>query len=594
MAALETVVVDGAEHVGIRRTEAGRSAVEVLSGLLGTVVSELRAEKNMRWRAAGLSYARPVRWLLALLGETPLPVVVSSLSAGVTTRVFRTAPQPVVPVPHAAGYAEFLAGHGIVLDTADRRAQIIAAAGDLAASVGGVIDADGEAALLDQIAALVEAPNAVLGSFDAKYLDVPEAILTTVMRKHQRYLPVTSAETGALLPYFIAVANGACDVDVVRAGNQAVLRARYEDAAFFFRADQRRSPADLKQGLGKLTFAEGLGSMADRAARIAAVADDLAGTAELSAADTATLRRAGELAKFDLASQMVVELSSLAGTMAQEYAARAGETPEVATALADMERPRSAGGQLPETCPGAVLALADRFDLLAGLFGTGARPTGSSDPFGLRRAALGAITILRDRPDLRAVTVGAGLAAAAKALAAQQVEVPQASLAEAAEFTVRRYEQALLDAGHEFSLVQAVLPLADVPAAADAALADLERLVGDPDFAALAAALQRCRRIVPADVAGSYDPAVLTEPAELALDEAVAGVRGRLAGAEHRADSVAGFVAAAGELTGPINDFFDKVMVMADDPAVRAARLGLLASVSELAAGLVDWSALDV
>ena len=587
---LQRVTINGVEHVGILVTDAGRGAVEVLSDLLGTVVFELRAEKNMRWRDAGLSFTRPVRWLLALLGTTPVPVAVSSLSAGVSTRVHRTAPEPVVTVPQADGYLDFLAGHDIYADTSVRRQQIVAAATDLARSVAGRIDVDGEGELIDQIAALVESPTAVLGSFDEKYLELPQAILTTVMRKHQRYLPVRgAAEDGAaLLPYFVAVANGSCDRDVVRAGYQSVLRARYEDAAFFWRADQQTAPADHLKGLAKLTFADGLGSMADRSRRIAAVAGDLAEEVELSDAERATLQRAGELAKFDLATQMVIELSSLAGTMAQEYAARAGESEPVASALAQMEEPRSAGGALPRSKSGALLALADRFDLLAGLFATGAKPTGSSDPFGLRRAALGIVGILRGTPELAAVTIFAGLAAAAETLTAQGVPVSDQTLADAREFTIRRYEQAVLDGGSPHDHVQAVLTLADSPAVADAALADLQELAGDEEFAALVTALDRCRRIVGSGVAPVYDASTFTEAAERDLHETVTMVSARWQGG-----SVAEFARTAAPLIAPINAFFDQVLVNADDPRVRAARLGLLATINGLAGGLIAWSELQ-
>ena len=588
VADLEVIEVDAVEHVGLTRIEPGRRAAEVLSGLLAEVVAELRAEKNMRWRDAGLSYSRPVRWLLTLLGTTPIPVAVSSLSSGRTTRVLRTDLEPVVVVAEADDYREFLASHGIVADSAERRTQIVAAAAELAIGAGGVVDLDAEADLLDQIAALVEAPNAVLGSFDPRYLELPTAVLTTVMRKHQRYLPVVSPADGSLLPHFVAVANGPCDRALVAAGFSDVLRNRYEDAAFFWRADLKVAPADFKGGLAKLTFADGLGSMADRAARIADTAAALASNLDVSDTDASTLARAGELAKFDLASQMVVELSSLAGTMAGVYARVAGESEAVATALVEMEQPRSAGAVVPRTVPGALLALADRFDLLAGLFATGARATGSSDPFGLRRAALGVIGILRARPDLAGVSIAAGLAAAAGRLRQDGVEVAQAALDEAAEFIARRYEQAVLDTAVEHRLVQAVLPLADRPAVADAALADLETLVAEDDFVALTAALQRSRRLVPTGTPAEYDAAALTDPAELDLHTAVAAA----ASTVRSARTLAEFAAAASPLAAGINTFFDNVLVMADDPAVRAARLGLLATINELAAGRLDWVAL--
>ncbi|HEX5119040.1 MAG TPA: glycine--tRNA ligase [Pseudonocardiaceae bacterium] len=567
------------DNVVAVRTDTGRGAVDVLSGVLGEVVAELRSDRNMRWNDPALSFIRPVRWLVALLGETEVPIAVSALRGGRTTRVHRTAASPTVDVPTADGYPEFLAGHDIVLDPAVRRATIVAAATELAAGVGGRIDVTGEAALLDEIGNLVESPTPILGSFAERYLELPPEILVTVMRKHQRYLPVRD-ERGALLPYFVTAANGSCEADVVRAGNEAVLRARYEDAAFFWRADLRTDPAVMKAGLTKLAFAEGLGSMADRADRIAGAA------LALSSAESATLAGAAALAKFDLGSRMVVELTSLAGTMAREYALRAGESAEVATALYEMERPRSTGDELPASEPGALLSLADRFDLMAGLFATGATPTGSSDPFGLRRAALGAVAVLRAVPAVRDVTLTSGLAVAAAQLRAQGVEVPDAALVEAREFAVRRYEQQLLDAGHDHRMVAAVLPLADSPAAADSTLAELERRSGEPGIADVVAALQRVRRIVPAEVAAGYDAALLTSPAEVelvgAVEKADLGVR----------RPFGEFVDVAATLVGPVNAFFDDVLVMAEEPALRDARLGLLATIRAAADQVLDWPAL--
>jgi glycyl-tRNA synthetase len=541
---------------------------------------------------------RPIRWLLAMLGHTHIPVLVSSLQGGNTTRVYRTEDEPVIEVGEADGYAGLLAGHGIILDAAARRQQVIAGAQALAESVGGVVDTAGEAALIDEITNLVERPEPVLGGFEERYLELPAEILTTVMRKHQRYLPVRDP-AGSLLPHFVAVANGACDHDVVRAGNEAVLRARYEDASFFWRADLRTAPDTMRQGLAKIAFEQRLGSMADRADRIAGTARALTALVPLPPAGQQTLERAAQLVKFDLASQMVIELTSLAGTMAREYALRAGESPAVAQALADAELPRAAGGALPRTLPGALLALADRLDLLAGLFAVGANPTGSSDPFGLRRAALGVTAILRAWPDLEPVTLTAGLDAAAAQLRQQGAEVPEAAVAQAREFAVRRLEQQLLDAGTDHRQVAAVLPLADAPAAVDRTVADLAKLAGQPEFADLAAALQRVRRIVPAGAVPGVSPELLTEPAEVALRQALGQVRAALEAGRDSAASAAGrpglaeFVDQARPLTGPVNTFFDEILVMAEDPALRAARLGLLAEIRDLAAPYLDWAALS-
>ncbi|WP_329392465.1 glycine--tRNA ligase [Streptomyces sp. NBC_01716] len=585
---LVRVEKDGAEYVAAVRTELGRPAVTVLAEVLGAVVSEMRADKNMRWRDAHLSYSRPVRWLVALLGETVVPVAVSSLTSGKRTRVIRTAPEPEVDVASADGYPALLASYGIVLDAAARRRAIVDDATALVAGVGGTLDVRGESALLDEVANLVERPQVILGSFDERYLDLPEQVLTTVMRKHQRYLPVRG--DNGLLPHFVVVANGPCDTDLVRAGNESVLRARYEDAAFFWRADQKSAPEEHRARLEKLTFEERLGSMADRADRIAGAATELADVAGLGGVGRATLNRAGRLAKFDLATSMVIELSSLTGTMAREYALRAGEMPEVAQALAEMEQPYGTGDCLPESVPGALLALTDRFDLLVGLFSVGASPTGSSDPFGLRRAGGGVVRILRAFPELSAVRLDTGLAAAARQVRAHGVEVPETALADALEFTVHRYERQLLDAGHEHRLVRAVLPLAKAPAAADAALAELERRSGDEEFIALVAALQRVRRIVEPGTEAHYDPDVPAGTSELALREAVREAAERLK-AGRRTD-LAEFIDAARPLTGAVNVFFDEVTVMADDPKLRDARLGLLATINELANGVLDWRAL--
>ncbi|MFI0407064.1 glycine--tRNA ligase subunit beta [Actinomadura sp. 3N508] len=518
---VQKVTVGGGEYAGRVKRVTGRPAAEVLAGLLPEIVAGLRAGKNMRWNAPGLSFARPIRWLLALLDAHEIPFTVSGLTAGRVTHAHRTAGEPRIAIQDASSLVATLREHGIEPVPARRRSRIIDDATALARRHGGAVGLGAEHGLVEEIVNLVEEPVAILGSFDEKYLDLPEEILTTVMRKHQRYLPVRTS-TGRLLPHFVTVANGECDHDAVRAGNEAVLRARYEDASFFFRQDLRSTPEQLKEGLDRLTFAERLGSMADRSSRIAAIAAELAGRLDLTADERAALGRAARLAKFDLASSLVIELSSLAGTMAREYARRAGEGEPVAEALYEMELPRSAGDALPATIAGALLAVADRFDLLAGLFAVGSAPTGSSDPFGLRRAALALTAILRAVPRLAPVTVGDGLAVAARQ---QPVGVKPEALAEAERFAARRLEQNLLDEGHPVHVVRAVLPHAGAPARAAQAAADLGRLLRSSRFGQLTTALQRALRIVPDGTAAGYDPALFTEPAERALDAAFRAVR---------------------------------------------------------------------
>ncbi|MGH3980270.1 MAG: glycine--tRNA ligase subunit beta, partial [Pseudonocardiaceae bacterium] len=417
---LERADVGGVEHLVVRRHEPGRPVLEALSGALAGVVTGLRAAKNMRWRDAGLGFTRPIRWLLALWGQDVVPVQASTLAAGRVSWVLRTAAEPVITVGAAEDYLDQLHAAEILLDPVQRRDRIVAGATELAVTVGGCIDTGGESALIDQLTYLIESPTPLLGRFDPDYLHLPEAVLATVMRKHQRYLPVRDTH-GALLPCFVAVANGPIDADAVRAGNEAVLRARYEDAAFFHRADLAVAPTQLRQRLTGLTFTDRLGSMHDRADRIAAVAADLTDLVGLDDQQRRTLDRARRLTKFDLGSQLVTELTSLAGVMAAEYATAAGEPPAVAQALYEAELPRHAGDQLPTTLPGAILSLADRLDYLAALATTVGLPTGSSDPFALRRAALGALALHRTQPALSEVSLVDALTVAARH---QPLDVP--------------------------------------------------------------------------------------------------------------------------------------------------------------------------
>lgn len=579
------MTVDQTEYASVEVPRTGRSAVTVLTGMFSEIVTGLRADKNMRWSDPKLSFSRPIRWLLGLWGPQLLPVRASELTAGRATWVQRSDEQPKVVVADADAYEETVARHGIVLSFRDRRERIVAAASALAAEVDGVIDLDSEADLLDEIANLVEYPTVIRGSFERRYLELPEEILATVMRKHQRYLPVRTT-AGRLLPYFITVANGAIDETTVREGNESVLRARYEDAAFFFAADSQVPPEDFHRRLGKLTFEDKLGSVAERAARINEIAQVFAKHVALDEPAALALRRAGELAKFDLASQMVIEMSSLAGYMAREYALRSGEPAAVADALAEMEQPRTTNAPLPVTPSGVLLALADRFDLLMGMFALGTKPTGSSDPFGLRRAALGVIRILRNSPAMAPITVDSGLQVAATVLREQGVTVTESSIAEAVEFTLGRLAQQLRDEGVPPSLTAAIMPAATAPGEAVAHLAEVQQLLEDTTFRDLVTVLQRIDRILPEGASGDYDPALLTEPAEIA----VLAAKQRLEA--ERPETLVSFTRASASLVKALNAFFDEILVMAEDPSVRAARIGLLTSVRDLAPRYLDWGAL--
>lgn len=597
--------VGGNEHACVEVDAPGRSALEVLGGLVEQIVGGLRAEKNMRWNDPGLSFSRAVRWLVALWGDVVVPARISGVTAGRTTYLQRLTAGTregdgrsgnradgvlvgFVDVDSAEGLLEAIERGGIEWNTKARRENIVAQATALARDTGGTIDFDANAALVDEITNLVEDPRGVLGRFDERYLELPERILTSVMAKHQRYLPVRDAD-GRLMNAFVTMANGLCDDDVVRAGNESVLRARYEDALFFWNADLETTAVDdFVPGLDKLTFENRLGSVGQRARRIADVAAALGDEIGLDAAQRETLTRAGQLAKFDLATQLVVEMSSLAGFVAREYALRKGEPEAVADALYEMEQPHTSADAVPASVPGALLALGDRLDLLAAMFGLGAKPSGSSDPFGLRRAALGVIRILRERTELAGLGVRAGLEAAAARLAEQGITCSPESLDAAEEFTIGRYAQLMRDEGHGADIVNAVLPAAGHPAVADELARDLEMLVADAQFHELVEQIVRIRRLVPAGTSPQHDAELLTEPAERKLREALEAL-------DPRARSgLAPFAEHGRVLVGPIATFFDDILVMAKEEDVRAARLGLLAAVAAATPEGLDWQAVDV
>jgi glycyl-tRNA synthetase len=602
---LRRLDLDNGYFVGFVRARRGRPAAEVLASVLAEVVTGLRAESNMRWGTPGLQFARPVRWILALLGRHVVPFSVSSLRSGRTTRPARTGATPAVEAGAAGGYLELLYEHGVIADAEARRSKILAESEEAARTVGGTIDAVAEQRLLAELANLTEHPVPLLCRFPPAYLALPPQVLTTVMRTHQRYLPVRGAG-GELLPYFVAVADGECDREAVARANEAVLAARYLDASFFYEHDLQAPPEQLRKALGELTFAERLGSMADRAGRVAAIAIELATQLDLDPGERATLARAAELAKFDLASEVVTELPGLAGVMAREYARQAGEPAPVAEALYEMELPRHPADEVPASLPGALLGVADRLDLLAGLFALESSPTGSSDPFGMRRAAAGLTAILGSQPRLGPVTLDRGMAVAARY---QPVELTDRARQEALRFIGRRFSQHLLDAGHPPRVVRAVLPVAWSLTEAEQTAAELTRMLSDPDFQALVAVMQRVRHIVPADAPARHYPQIFAEPAERNLYAALTRAAAELglgAADGNPADPAAERAPAAAErvtlgqftvvahgLVSPVEAFFAEVRVMSEDPVVRANRIGLLAAVRDLGAGVLAWEELS-
>jgi glycyl-tRNA synthetase len=588
--ALEVREIDGGRYVTAMVRETGRPAATVLAELLPALIARLQFEKTMRWNASGVAFSRPIRWLVALLGDQLVPFAYAGVASGRVSRGLRPQGSPSIEIARADDYLRRLRVARIEVDPERRRADILKQVRKLAREAGGQVADEG---VLGEVANLVERPTALLGSFDQAYLALPREVLLSVMRKHQRYFPVEQAGqgSGALLPYFVAVRNSdRRHLDLVREGNEHVIRARFADAAFFVREDVKRPLEDFLPRLATLTFQKKLGSMLDKAVRIERLTADLARRLGLDAGETATALRAAHLAKADLATQMVVEMTALQGIMGADYARRSGETPEVAQAIREHYQPASAGDSLPTSKAGMVVGLADRLDSLAGLFAAGLAPSGSADPFGLRRAALGVTQLLTGRAvslDLRPALESAfdllpeGTRPAA--------EARQKLLDDLLAFIAGRLRGQLLEAGHRYDVVDAVLAeQAYNPYRALLGVQQLAAWVKRPDWPPILAAYARCVRITRDETADhTFRPEALAEPAETALYAAYQAAAGRPMASVHE------FFAALTPMIPAITRFFEEVLVMAEDPGLRANRLALLQRIAGLARGVADFSILE-
>ncbi len=580
---LRRASIDGGEYVVARVREPGRHAVEVLAEALPDFIAGIKFGKSMRWNASGVSFSRPIRWLVALFGQTVIPFTYAGLASGNVTRGLRPFDSPETTISDAAGYFRALASQGIVLDTAERQTLIMEQARRLAAEVGGRIPADAD--LLVEIANLVERPTALRGAFDPEHLRLPREVLVTVMRKHQRYFAVED-EAGQLLPYFIAVRNGDREhLDKVIHGNEHVLRARFADAAYFYAKDTTRPLADFLPRLGTLTFQEKLGSMLEKNNRVAALVPVMADLLGLSAADREVAARAAALAKADLATQMVVEMTSLQGVMGRIYALAGGEPRPVAEAIFEHWLPRGAGDRLPETPAGITLALLDRLDSLAGLFAAGLAPRATADPYGLRRAALGVVQILIERG------IDLDLAEALRPVAAAQpIPVDEATIAAVLDFIAGRLRVYLQGDERGAHLIEAVLAeQSRNPYRAALGVGELAVWTTRPDWPAILDSFARCVRITRDQPRYSLNPDLLREDAEIALFEAYEAAAALLG----PRDNVGAMLTAFETMIPAVTRFFTEVLVMDEDLALRQNRLALLQAIAGLAAGRADFSQLQ-
>ena len=584
VADLEVREMDGGSYVTARVRNVGRPTTEALAERLPQFVAGLKFGKAMRWNETGAVFSRPVRWLAALFGDVVIPFEFAGLASGAVTRGLRPYGSPEKRLTDPASFVRASREQGIILDYGRRQRVIEEQIRALAAEVGGFAAADGE--LLAEVTNLVEAPTAFRGSFEAKYLELPRDVLVTVMRKHQRYFAVEDAD-GRLMNYFIGVRNGDSEyLDKVVRGNEHVIRARFSDADFFYQADIQRPLKDCLPRLGTLTFQADLGSMLEKSERVAKTVEGLGALLGLDEADVSIAQQAAQIAKADLATNMVVEMTSLQGIMGREYALKEGLPPAAADAIFEHWLPRGAGDILPASDAGRLLALADKLDSLLGLFAVGLAPKSTSDPYGLRRTALGIVQILVDgdiEVDLRR--------AIELAAPGQPVELAPGIKRQARDFIRARLAGWLSDEyDYKPDVIKAVLNVqAHNPAGAVRGIDELSQWVRRDDWELVLDSFARCVRMAGGEETQTLRPELLAEPQEEALYGAGQAAANTLA----QSDNVDGFLRAFAPLIPAITEFFDHVLVHADDVRLRRNRIALLQLVSRMQDGRADLSQLD-
>ncbi len=576
---------ENGRYVVAEITESGLAAYDLLAAKLPEMISGLRFGKSMRWNQSGASFSRPIRWLLAMLGGLVVPFEYAGMHSDNLTHGLRFSAEADTRVVSLADYQAYLQKQGIILNPADRRDEIWQQAHALAQSVGGTPTED--PTLLAEIANLVEHPTALLGSFDQRYLDnLPSEVLIGVMKKHQRYIPVLDLES-KLTNHFVVVRNGGTEhADKVLDGNLQVILARFADAEFFVQEDLKKNLEDFVPDLEKLTFQKQLGSMLDKTQRIEKTSLLLSEKLDLDEQQTATASRIARLSKADLATEIVVDMTSQQGVMGRYYAQHSGESKAVADGLFEYYLPRSADDQLPQSLPATVVGMADRLDSIAGLFAVGLTPTGNKDPFALRRAAIGLVSLLLGKNldfDTRW-----GLQQAGSVL---NVPFTKAVEDQAAAFITGRLHTILLEEGFTHDVIDAVEAVSgDNPSVTRQAVEVLTEWVQRDEWSEILPAFSRCVRIT-RDLPGQFDinPNLLIEAEESALYRAIANAEKALE-QKHGFDNA---LTQVEKLVQPINAFFDKVLVMVDDQPLRETRLGMLQRIAALVKPFADLSKLE-
>ena len=580
----DLVVEDG--YIYAETKTAGVPAKDIVTDMLPQLITGLNFPKSMHWGNLDAKFVRPVRWLVALLDEEVIPVEFATVKSGNVTRGHRFLGADEITIKNAASYVETLKENFVMVDQDARRELISKQLHDMAASKNASIVWDDD--LLEEINYLVEWPTALCGGFEESYLALPDAAIITPMKDHQRYFPLVGQD-GKLLPMFLTVRNGSDhSIEVVQAGNERVLRARLDDAKFFFNEDRKKPLIDRQDGLTKIVFQEGLGNLADKTERLLKLGRVFGEECGLHEDAAVVLERATELAKTDLTTGMVTEFTELQGVMGKEYALLDGESPEVAEAIFEQYLPRFAGDVLPQTEAGKVLSIIDKVDNIVATFSRGLIPTGSQDPYALRRQTIGILNILLGsewnislRPIFKASMELLNVAADKQEELLNQVE----------EFFTLRLKNIFLDREVPHHVIDLLLSNNEL------SVADAEGLVNAllanriDENVELVQAYTRMYNLVKDVEYTGVNSDLLKEDAEKALFEA-ASKASEASLAAWEAGDYAAVVAVPATLVPTINQFFEDVMVMDKDEAIKANRLQLVRLAYSVMAIIGDISAL--
>ncbi len=572
------------DYVYIVKEEAGRPTGELLEGMLSDFVAHIPFPKSMRWNTLDVTFARPVHWLTALLGSQVLQFRYGTITSGKRSFAHRFMSPRWLEVRDYESHRQALREHYVIADFAERREMIRDGIAKEAAKAGGRILDDPD--LLDEVSQLVEYPYPLLGEYEEKYLKLPPEVPISVMKDHQRYFAVIDAD-GNLMPYFVTVANTVPrDPQLVAAGNARVIRARLEDARFYYEEDQKVRLEERAEELKEVVFHSKLGTSWEKMERFRALADWLGGCVGLE--NRQDLLRAAFLCKADLVSGMVGEFPELQGIMGRDYARLQGETETVAEAIYQHYLPIRSGGPIPSSLEGALLSIADKMDTIVGCFGVGLIPTGTADPFALRRQTLGIIRIILEKKlDIPL----AGLIDQAVPLLADRMTEPEQTVKEGVLrfFQARLHHLLVSRFGYPADVVEAALAvgidnLVDAVARTEA----LAEFRNRPDFESLATAFKRVVNIIKQPETAPIDPSLFQNEAEKELHRAVETVSAKVDACLKQGDFKAALEAMV-QLKDPIDRFFDQVLVMDKHEAVKRNRLALLTRIRNLFSGIADF-----